>query len=106
MTTPVYDCGKPDCWACHHRFHTREGLVSIVLEEARGVVEAEKDLDQIIGKPPTLDTGTDEGDDALQEAHDQNVTDRECDMIAMVIRLGNAILALDTFQSNSLASGE
>lgn len=104
MTTPVYDCGKPDCWACHHRFRTREGLTSIVLEGARAVVEAEKDLNQIIGKPPTLDTGTEEGDDALSEAHDENVTEAEQDMIAMVIRLANALGALDAFAVNSKAA--
>lgn len=97
MTTPTYDCGQPNCWACHHRFRTREGLISIVLEEARAVVEAEKDLNDIEGRAPVLDTGTEEGDDALAEAHEQNVSDREMDMIAMIVRLSNAFHQLDAF---------
>jgi hypothetical protein len=101
MTTPTYDCKEPNCWACRHRFRTREGLVSIVLEEARAVVEAEKDLDQIVGKE-FPDTGDDEGDDAVIEAHNKNVQEAEQDMIAMVVRLANAIGQLDAFQSKPL----
>jgi hypothetical protein len=99
MTTPVYDCKEPNCWACHHRFRTREGLTSIVVEEARAVVEAERDLDQLIGKN-FEETGDDEGDDAVIEAHNKNVQEAEQDMIAMVIRLANAIGQLDAFTAN------
>lgn len=97
MTTPTYDCGKPNCWACRQRFHTREGLTSIVLEEARAVVEAERDLDQITGKNFEV-TGDDDGDEAVMEAHSQNVQEAEEAMIAMVVRLANALHALDQFQ--------
>lgn len=103
MTRPVYDCKDPNCWTCQQAFRTREGLTAQVVEEARRVVEAEKDLNQVIGKVPTLDTGTDEGDDAISEAHDQNVTDAEMDMIAMVVRLSNAVGELDAFNSKQIS---
>lgn len=99
MTRPVYDCKDPNCWTCQPAFHTREGLTAAVVEEARAVRDAERDLDAIIGKPPTLDTGTEEADEALSEAHDQNVTDRECDLMAMIVRLSNALGVLDAFNA-------
>lgn len=102
MTTPTYDCGQPNCWACKHRFRTREGLTSIIVEEARAVVEAEKDLDQIAGKNLT-ETDDDEGDEAVLEAHSQNVQEAEEAMIAMVIRLANAIHDLDKFSAAQAA---
>ncbi len=103
MTRPVYDCKEPGCWTCQQAFRTREGLTAQVVEEARRVVDAEKRANDLMGRAPTLDTGTEEGDDALSEAHDQNVSDAEMDMIAMVVRLGNAILALDAFTSKQAA---
>ena len=65
MTRPVYDCKDPNCFTCRMAFRTSAGLTAQVIEEARRVVEAEKDLDQLLGKKVDCNTGDEEGDDAV-----------------------------------------
>lgn len=99
MTRPVYDCKDPNCFTCRMAFRTVEGLTAAVVEEARAVVEAEKDADALMGKELPEDA-----DEALADAHAQNVQEAEQDMIAMVVRLANALGALDAFRANAAAT--
>jgi hypothetical protein len=94
MTRPVYDCKDPNCWTCRQVFHTREGLTTAVVEEARRVREAERDLDKLLAK----EADGPDGDDAVQETREQNVTEAEQDLMAMIVRLSNALGALDQFK--------
>ncbi len=95
MTRPVYDCKDPNCYACRMCFHTREGLTAAVVEEAREVREAERNLNYLLARHADRPYETEEEDEARNNA----VGNAEMDLMAMVVRLSNALGALDTFQS-------
>lgn len=95
MNRPVYDCGVESCDQCRRAFRSVEGLTAIVLEEARAVIAAETDLQAVVtrhaDRPASTDAQMDKQMDEMREA--------EQDLVAMVVRLANAMQKLDAFQS-------
>lgn len=98
MSHPVYDCGVESCEQCCRAFRTVEGLTAIVIEEARSVISAEADMQKILAKQADAAGWSDARIDVMDEAF----REAEQDMIAMIVRLGNAMLKLDARSKSSI----
>jgi hypothetical protein len=95
MSRPVYDCGAENCGQCRRAFRSVEGLTALVLEEARAVISAEADLQEVVKRHADRPAATDE---QFEKQMDET-REAEQDLVAMVVRLANAMGKLDAFQS-------
>lgn len=100
MTRPVYDCGAENCDQCRRAFRSTEGLTALVLEEARAVIAAEVDLQAVVTRHAERPART----DAQFEKQLDETREAEQDLVAMVVRLANAMGKLDAFTAANSAA--